>query len=141
MATEAPEKPVKTKDRVAALLKEGHSAKEISEALGKTLATVYVHIRNIEKEQGNTTPRKRGRPPKVQADGESKPASRPRPPRATRTVAQRGETQKVLDKAASGNGHNAHGFDRFPRIKEAIHEELRAKRNEVAVLEKMLETV
>lgn len=112
-----------TKDQVRELVDKGKSAKEIAETLGKTPATVYVHIRNIKAERGDKTPAKRGRPPKLQSQGsESKPeASKPKPA-----------------STAKDNGHDA---SRFPKVRAAVEQELADARRTVTVLEKMLETV
>ena len=140
MATEAPA-AVSTKDQVRALLDSGVTdAGEIAEKLGKTKATVYVHIRNIKTEAGEK-PRGRGRPPKVQPKNGETPAeskSRPAPPKAgAKTEAPAKTEAKIEAKVSASNGHKA--GERFPLIKSAIEQELSEKRKEVAMLERMLE--
>jgi transposase len=67
----------KTREQVKAMAAEGKSAKEIAEALGKTPATIYSHLRNL-----NATPRKRGRPRKTEEAAEKVVASVKSPPKA-----------------------------------------------------------
>jgi hypothetical protein len=124
---------VETKEQVAELMDKGLEAKEIAEKLGKTPATIYVHLRNIKLDRGFKVQAKRGRPPKAKVEGETpKTDSKPRarPPTAK---ANGGE------KAAGTNGHVAES--RFPAIKAAVEKELKEARSRVAVLEKMYETV
>src|SRR3954454_17493075 len=108
MATETKDR---TKDQVKALHAEGKSAKEIAEALGKTPATIYNHLRGLGLGQG-----KRGRPRKTdaeKAEGSKTPVT-PRP--------RRGSKGKPGPKAStpSTNGHDASVADRFPKIKAAV---------------------
>jgi transposase-like protein len=140
-----------TKAQVAELLDQGMAAKDIAEQLGKTPATVYNHIANIRKDRGDTTPRKRGRPPKNQNDetpkADSKSGTRQRPPvggkpaaaPATEKVPVAGKSAAApkADSASNGNGH----VSRFPVVHAAIEQELTEARKRVVVLEKMLETV
>lgn len=122
-----------TREQVEELYDKGVTeAKDIAEKIDKTPATVYVHLRNIAKERGEK-PRKRGRPPKVQTEGESttKPTPRKAPPRAGK-----GKAEKAAPASdASSNGHSA---DEFPQVKTAIEAELSSHRRAVAKLERML---
>jgi hypothetical protein len=130
-----------TKEQVKELLAKNKSAKEIAEALDKTPATIYNHIANIRKESGDTTPRKRGRPPKVATEGdapkeEATPAAaRPRPGKAAPVKT---EAKQTVTPTAKSNGHDT---SRFPVIRAAIEQELSEARSKVVVLEKMLEAV
>lgn len=116
----------KTREQVEALHAEGKTPAEIAEALGKSKANIYVHLRNIAKDAGEP-PRKRGRPPALNKDGET-PEKTPKAPSATKAK-------------PSSNGHDkAKSEARFPHIRAAIEEELKEARSKVATLEKMLET-
>lgn len=132
------EAPASTKDQVREMLDEDKSVEEIAEALGKTKATIYVHIRNIKSERGEK-PRGRGRPPKVggdktEAKGKTDSAkSRPAPPKAGK------EAPGKTEAPAKDNGHAESFGERFPDVKDAIERQLSQKRKDVALLEKMLE--
>jgi predicted transcriptional regulator len=131
---------VDTKEQVAQLLDKGMEAKDIAEKLGKTKATIYNHIANIRKDRGDTTPRKRGRPPKAQSESKTAPkptgtSTRQRPPVGDKPKPTPAETPKPT---AKDNGHDAH---RFPKVRAAIEAELADARRNVTVLEKMLEAV
>jgi uncharacterized protein YjcR len=138
-----------TREQVEELMNKGMEAKEIAEKTGKTPATVYVHIRNINAERG-VKPRGRGRPPKVQTDGESKPATRKAPPKSDsksdEAPKKRGRPPGSGKKSAGSpqaadNGHHTSAADRFPAIKAAIESELSDKRREVQTLEGMLAAI
>jgi hypothetical protein len=120
---------VSTKEQVKALMDEGLDAGQIAEQLGKTKATIYVHMRNLKAEAGEK-PRGRGRPPKVQQDGTAAAAtkSRPAPPKA-------GPATSSAAKSES-NGH----APEFPEIVAGIERELARARATVTRLERMLET-
>lgn len=124
-----------TKEQVRKLLNDGVEVKDIAEQLGKTKATIYVHKRNIEAESGDTKPRKRGRPPKLQNQTSDQATEAKADEGADESKPKRGRPPKSA--TATANGHDA---SRFPMIREAIVKELEAKRRDVAVLEKMLET-
>lgn len=118
-----------SREKVQALVKEDKSAKEIAEALGMSQANVYAHIRKIKAEAGEK-PRGRGRPPKVQTEGngdtpkaEAPKASRPAPGKA-----------KATPSKASTNGHDA---AEFPHLLEALDNDLAEARNRVTKLERM----
>ena len=130
--TEAPS----TKEQVKTLLDEGVTdAQEIANRLGKTKATVYVHIRNLKAEAGEK-PRGRGRPPKVQnGQAPSTPAkSRPAPPKAGKQTEAQTSTP-TPESVASTNGHTPE----FPEIVAGIEKELTKARKTVERLERMLE--
>lgn len=125
-----------TKDQVIALHKDGKSAKEIAEALGKTTATVYNHMRNAGLGTG-----KRGRPRKsdaekakaTEAKSDTKAQSegvktRPRP------GSKAAPAEKVTAKAST----NGHDEARFPVVRQAIEAQLATARRDVTVLEGML---
>lgn len=135
------EAPASTRDQVTEMYDADKSVEEIAEALGKTKATIYVHIRNIKAERGEK-PRGRGRPPKAASpDGEKDSAkSRPAPPKAgTKAEAPAKATPAKAETPAKSNG-SASFAERFPRVKDSIEQELAEKRKEVAILERMLET-
>lgn len=125
----------KTRDQVKALAGEGKNAQEIAEALGKTPATVYNHLRNLGLGHG-----KRGRPKgsgKTEGESKTEVKTRPRPGSKTETAkAKPGPKPKPIP--ASSNGHDATASARFPKIAEAIEAELVEARSKVATLEGML---
>jgi transposase-like protein len=134
------EAPASTKDQVREMLDADKSVEEIAEALGKTKATIYVHIRNIKAERGEK-PRGRGRPPKAASpNGEKADSakSRPAPPKtgSTKAAPATGKTEAPVK---ATNGAVSFG-ERFPLVKASIEQELTEKRKEVAILERMLET-
>lgn len=116
-------------------LGKGKNAAEIAEELSMSVANVYAHIRNINKEHGIAS-RGRGRPPKVQTEGESKTkeapkASRPAPGKAATKTAPKSAP-------ASTNGHDE---GEYPNLVEALDRDLAKARNRVAKLEKMREAL
>jgi biotin operon repressor len=128
-----------TREQVAALMDKDKSAAEIAEALGKTKATVYVHIRNIKQERGEPVQSKRGRPPKAKTEGDEKPPvakGKTRP--APGSTAKTSEPQAAKSAPASSNGHDP---ARFPKIAAAVQAELSEARSRVTVLEKMAESL
>jgi transposase-like protein len=134
------EAPASTKDQVREMLDADKSVEEIAEALGKTKATIYVHIRNIKAERGEK-PRGRGRPPKAApAEGNGDSAkSRPAPPKAGAGASTKAAPAAKSEAPAKANGAVSFA-ERFPLVKASIEQELAEKRKEVAILERMLET-
>jgi transposase len=136
MATEVRENPAKTREQVAKLAAEGKNAKEIAEATGKTLATVYSHLRKINPD----APRKRGRPRKDEAE---KRAAATQAKAAKATGTKPAPARKSTPKATTnGNGHaNVDLSDLRSEIEgmiEAKRAEVAAKQAEVARLKEML---
>lgn len=139
-----------TRELVEELYDDGMTeAGDIAEALSKTPATVYVHLRKIREERGEK-PRGRGRPPKAKTEGEEKAKPKPAPkakgkttrPAPTRKAPQAKTETKTEAKAeakseAKTNGHVSHA-ERFPLVADAIEKQLAGKRREVEVLENML---
>lgn len=124
-----------SRQKVEHLHKQGKSAKDIADALDMSQANVYAHLRKISAEAGEA-PRKRGRPPKVQAENgkaetkaEGKPATRPAPGKA----APKAATAKVAE--ANGKGAFA------PHLLEALDDDLAEARKTVAKLERMREVL
>jgi biotin operon repressor len=104
-----------TRQQVEELVAKGKTAAEIAEALGKTKATIYSHLRNIEEAGGKTNKSTtRGRP---RADAEDAPAAtdeapKPRPnPRAktgekVEAKAKPAKPNVFTVTAGNGNGHS-----------------------------------
>lgn len=123
-------------------LGKGKNAAEIAEDLSMSVANVYAHIRNINKEHGIAS-RGRGRPPKVQTDGEKTekaPKSESKEtPKASRPAPGKSATKSAPKSApASSNGHDE---GEYPNLVEALDRDLAKARNRVAKLEKMREAL
>lgn len=115
----------KTKDQVAAMAKEGKSAAEIAEALGKTQATVYSHLRNL----GVGPKRGRGRPRKSDAE-------------KAETTDAKSETKATRARPgakapADSNGHAPTTGD----LRKTVEALIKAKQTELSKLEKVLATL
>jgi biotin operon repressor len=94
-----------TRQQVEELTAKKKSAKEIAEILGKTTATIYSHLRNIEADGGEVRKSSRGRP---RADAETPQAETPKPrpnPRAKATEPAKSSADKP-NVFASSNGHS-----------------------------------
>lgn len=123
-----------TKDQVIALHKDGKSAKEIAEALGKTTATVYNHMRNAGLGTG-----KRGRPRK--SDAEKAKATETKSETKSEGVKTRprpGSKAAPAEKVTAKASTNGHDEARFPVVRQAIEAQLATARRDVTVLEGML---
>lgn len=124
-----------TREKVQELFDKGKEPKDIAEAIGMTKASVYGHIRKIQESRG-IAPRGRGRPPKVQTNGDTPTETKPAP--ATRKAPPKGDAEKPKAAKAQTNGHTTTA--EFPTVKAAIEQELSQARRAVVKLEKMLAT-
>lgn len=114
-----------TKDQVKAMAADGKSAQEIAEALGKTPATIYNHLRNL----GVAPKGKRGRPRKSEDGAQpAKAATRKRPSPKTRTAPQ----------TASRNGHSE---VLLPELRDQVKDAIQKRQREITRLEKVLSTL
>ena len=113
-------KGARTKQQVAELAAQGKSAAEIAETLGKTVATIYSHLRNL-KSEGSEGEKK-----------EVKPRGRPRKNPET-------EVKSQAPKAKAANGHKAEA--EFPELRGQIEKLIEQRKAELAKLESILATL
>lgn len=119
-------------------LGKGKNAAEIAEELSMSVANVYAHIRKINAEHGIAS-RGRGRPPKVQTDGEKTESKTKEAPKASRPAPGKSATKSAPKSApASTNGHDE---GEYPNLIEALDRDLAKARNRVTKLEKMREAL
>ncbi len=118
-----------TRGQVEILAKEGKTAKEIADALGKTPATIYNHLRNL----GIAPEGKRGRPRK---NPDEAPAEAPAAPRARPGAAKADEPAKANVFAAKATKNGSTGSADICKVIEASIKEHEAA---LTKLKKMLE--